>query len=880
MEQKAVIKNKKPIYVVWIIPIVAMVIAGLMIFKYFDNKGLDIVITFDSGDGLSVGKTPLLYNGIKIGQISDLQVNKNDVTKVDATLILEKKAAVIAKKGTLFWKVEPTVSLTRISGLSTILSGVYIDVMTPSKDKAELVSLPDLRVFQAESAPPIDIYEPGLRFVLTADESDLKIGAPVMFRDILIGEVENVVLSKGGVEYSIHIQEKYQHLIKEESKFWKISGIDIRASLAGIRISMDSLASVIVGGISISSPEHSKVLKDKEGEFTLYDSIEGTCLADDKILLTSKRGYNIDEKSAFVYYKGIQAGVVENVYYYPQRDETTFSIKLNEDFRHLANRDAYFWIVEPRLGLTGVRGLDALARGPYITFETKTKSTELLDEFKLNANPPVMEGLSIRLNAAKSYNLKQGVNVVYNDVIIGTLVKSQISKISKQVLFDIVIADEYKHLVNETSSFYIQGAVEGNISLKGMYFNVGSLSSMIHSGIAMATKDSDNKVKKQSFELLGSHKDYKEKVYTDDGGSFHTISCKVLGSVSEGSPIVYKGFKVGKVMSYEFDEISDLIKVKIYVSGKYNNTINHSTKFYDLSGFKIKADMTGLKFETGSVESIVSGGISYVTPIKNTQDQLPSEFTLYESSDAAQKYYLPVTFSSLKESGLKVGSKIIYRTMTIGQVTHVSLVRGVLKYDALIEEEYKEVLAEDSKFWIEDFEFNIDQVKNPLAIVTGAFIKLSKGLSKDSIKHFELLAETPAETINQLGLRVVVKGERLSSLKVGAPVFYRQIKIGSIEAFKLSSDSTGVEMRLFIDPAYSYLVRRNSIFYNATAMGMDVSLFGVKLSTETLSTIIHGGITMVVPNKPQGLAREMERFELFNEADDDWLEYKPVIVKE
>ena len=87
-------------------------------------------------------------------------------------------------------------------------------------------------------------------------------------------------------------------------------------------------------------------------------------------------------------------------------------------------------------------------------------------------------------------------------------------------------------------------------------------------------------------------------------------------------------------------------------------------------------------------------------------------------------------------------------------------------------------------------------------------------------------------------------------------------------------------MRLYIDDDFSYLVRRNSIFYNATAMGMDVSLFGVKLSTETLSTIIHGGITMVVPDKPQSLAREMERFTLHSEAEEEWLEYKPVLVRD
>ena len=879
MEQKAVVKSKKPIYVVWIIPIVAMAVAGLMIFKYFDNKGFEIVITFDSGEGLTVDKTPLVYNGIKIGQVTGVQVNKNDVTKVDATLMLEKKAAIISKRGTIFWKVEPKVTLTEISGLSTILSGVYIGVMPPSKDKLELAGMSDQFDFQAESTAPIDAFDPGLRFKLKADESDLKIGAPIMFRDIVVGDVENVILTKTGVEYSMHIQEDYAHLIKENSKFWKISGVDIRASLAGIRISMDSLASVIAGGIALSSPEQSKAISSEDTEFILYEDEEATHLASDTIYLTSKLGYNIDEKSTYIYYKGIHAGIVDKVSYDPKRDETTFAIKLDEDFRHLANKDAYFWIVEPKIGLTKVNGLDALARGPYITFETKSKSTDLLSEFKLNTQTPIMEGMELRLHAKKSHSLKEGVNIVYNDLVVGTLLRSRIMK-TGEVDFDVVIADEYKHLVNETSSFYLQGAVEGEVSLKGMYFNVGSLSSMLHSGIALVTEDLNNTASQHSFKLLDSHRAYKEKMYTNDGGKFYTIVSKDLGSVSQGAPVIYKGLDVGKVMSYDLDQKSGLIKIKVYVTGQYKDTINASTKFFNMSGIEVKADMTGLKLVTGSVESIISGGISYATPIKSNTEPIPDEFELYESSDEAQKFYVAASLSTQHESGLKVGSKLIYKTMTIGQVTHVSLVRDVLKYDVMIEEKYKDVMAEDSRFWIEDFEFNIDQVKNPAAIVTGAFIKVSKGLSQHSLNHFDLLDTAPAETINQEGLRVVVKGERLSSLKVGSPVFYRQIKIGSIEAFKLSNDSTGVEMRLYIDDDFSYLVRRNSIFYNATAMGMDVSLFGVKLSTETLSTIIHGGITMVVPDKPQSLAREMERFTLHSEAEEEWLEYKPVLVRD
>jgi paraquat-inducible protein B len=160
---------------------------------------------------------------------------------------------------------------------------------------------------------------------------------------------------------------------------------------------------------------------------------------------------------------------------------------------------------------------------------------------------------------------------------------------------------------------------------------------------------------------------------------------------------------------------------------------------------------------------------------------------------------------------------------------------------------------------------DIDEI-NEVEILSGAFIKVIKGQSDVNATRFSLKTVAPVETANKRGLRVIVTGTKLSSLKVGSPIFYRQIKIGSVEAFALSHDAKGVDLKLFIDECYSYLVRENSIFYNATAMGMDVSLFGVKISTETISTMINGGITMVTPDDANSKAQELEHYKLYSKC--------------
>ena len=139
MTQEAIVKNKKSIYIVWIIPLVAIVLAGWMIFKHYDSKGYEIIVTVESGDGLSIGKTPLVYNGIKIGHISDMSIHPGDISLIDVSILVDKSARGVSREGNVFWKVEPKLSLTEVSGLSTILSGVYIGIMPNTKDPKELL---------------------------------------------------------------------------------------------------------------------------------------------------------------------------------------------------------------------------------------------------------------------------------------------------------------------------------------------------------------------------------------------------------------------------------------------------------------------------------------------------------------------------------------------------------------------------------------------------------------------------------------------------------------------------------------------------------------------------------------------------------------------
>ncbi len=880
MSQEAVVKQRKSIYIVWIIPFVAMAIAGWMIFKYYDNKGFDIVITFDNGDGFVVDKTPLMYNGIKLGQVSDIKINTQDISKVDVTVSVDKAANGANRKGNIFWKVEPKLSLTKISGLSTILSGAYIEVMPSTNDVKKLFELPYQYKFEAAKDEPVDIFSPGLFITLHAENSDIKAGAPVMFRKIHVGEVLEVNLAKGGVDYIVQIHHQYSGLVKERSSFWKISGVKMRASLAGLRVEMDSLASVVAGGIAFDSPKDSETITDDKHKYQLFSNYDQVVLDPDIITLVSKSGYNIDEKSSYVFFKGTNAGDIISIDYDPNSDETTFKIKLKSSFRHLANKDAYFWIVEPHIGLTSIKGLDAIAQGRYITFETGSNSKKLRKKFNLHQDSPPISGMHLTLVGKKSHNLKDGVSILYNDMIIGSVRSLKLSDDNNHINFNIVIADKYKHLVNDSSNFYIQSAVEIEASLDGLYFNVGSITSMVHGGIVLETKDLSAVRNTHAFELIDSYKKFHEREYIQSGGKSFLLQTDNLGSLKKGVPVAFKGIHVGKVVDYILNKTTGKIDIKIYIEPKYVDRVNASSKFYNISGIEVKANLDGLKIRTDSLQSVVAGGIAFKTPLKDEAVNEMHNFTLYIDEDQADENYVQITLQMDEGYNLKVGSPIVYKSMTVGRIESMKLENSVVNATALIAQAYRKLFTEDSVLWIEKLEVGLGGVENVASLLVGSFIELLPGKEKKMGEHFFVTPTPPAPTINKEGLRVVVSGSRLSSLKVGSPLFYRQIKIGSVEGYHLSADATTVELMLYVDKCYAYLVRQNSVFYNATALGMDVSLFGVKVSTETVATMINGGITLVTPDEPLERAEEMRVFKLYDKPQASWLAWSPKLVND
>jgi paraquat-inducible protein B len=243
-------RSRARISVVWIIPVLAAVVALGIAVQRILSEGPTITIVFKAAQGIEAGKTFVKYKDVNIGQVTTVQLTA-DYTRVKVTAKIIKSAAGLMVEDAKFWVVEPRVTLSGVSGLGTLLSGNYIgfEVGKSKKRESDFVGL--------NTPPVITSGQPGRQFVLKAESiGSLGVGSPIYYRRLQAGQVIAYNLAADGrsVDLKVFINAPYDQYVTPGTRFFNASGIDVSVGAGGVDVRTESLVALIAGGIAFDTP--------------------------------------------------------------------------------------------------------------------------------------------------------------------------------------------------------------------------------------------------------------------------------------------------------------------------------------------------------------------------------------------------------------------------------------------------------------------------------------------------------------------------------------------------------------------------------------------------------------------------------------------------
>lgn len=241
--------------IIWVIPIISVLIAAFLLWRSLYDRGPEILITFDTADGLTSGQTQVKNKSVALGTVDSITLSR-DKHHVDVRVQMNSSASGLLTDKSRFWVVRPRINGASVTGLETLMSGAYIAFDPGPGGGAKATKFTGL-----ESPPGIQSDQPGRTYSLvTPSIGSIGPGAPVFFRDVDVGEVLGYTLPPGGVGPVIvqfFVREPYDHYLRTNTRFWNVSGLKVGFGAGGLKVQMQSIQALFSGGIafSINNPD-------------------------------------------------------------------------------------------------------------------------------------------------------------------------------------------------------------------------------------------------------------------------------------------------------------------------------------------------------------------------------------------------------------------------------------------------------------------------------------------------------------------------------------------------------------------------------------------------------------------------------------------------
>lgn len=258
---------------IWAVPLLALGIVVWLAVRALVDRGPVITISFSDAEGIVAGDTRIRHKDVDLGTVESIYLN-DEMSRVVVRARMRRSVVPHLNSAARFWIVRPRVGAGGISGLSTLVSGSYIEMYPGPRGSGNKPQ----RSFEGLDDPPVLTPDtPGRSFTLRTDDlGSLVGGSPVSYRGVPVGEIEGFQLDPAGRRINVFafVRAPYDRYVTGQTRFWNSGGIDLAVGVQGLRFRASSWQQLISGGVSFDTPE--AALNDAESAagsvFRLYDN--------------------------------------------------------------------------------------------------------------------------------------------------------------------------------------------------------------------------------------------------------------------------------------------------------------------------------------------------------------------------------------------------------------------------------------------------------------------------------------------------------------------------------------------------------------------------------------------------------------------------------
>ena len=482
-----VIKTKKGLSPIWILPLLALCLGAWLLYKDYQDSGFMITVQIKNATGLTPDKTKVFYKGLPVGTLKGFTVDPN-LKWINANIEMVKEAREKLSEDSKIWVVRPEVSFNKITGLDTLVTGSYFGVQPGTS------TVPGDSFVALDMAPPLSSRVPGLHLVLLSNHDvSLGPGSPVYFKKVEVGEVvSNILQDDASLKTRILIYPKYAKHITDKTLFYISSGIEISANIPKISMHIDPLKTVLRGGISFISPKGGKALQDEKKVHHLYENYKAAFNADNIVIDLSFSVENGLTTDTEILYNGVTIGTIRNLRLSDDYNTVHAKAYIQKELKHLLVEETYIYAVRAKFNAGGIANLGTLISGPYLNLIPGTGKPSL--KFNVHDSRPVnmtvSTGLNVVLETERLGSLGYNKPVYYRQVQVGKTTGYELSPTGQNVLIYVNIFPQYVNLVRENTKFWNSSGirVKGGL-MTTMKISTESLANLIAGGISFSTPD-------------------------------------------------------------------------------------------------------------------------------------------------------------------------------------------------------------------------------------------------------------------------------------------------------------------------------------------------------------------------------------------------------